>query len=135
MFIDLISVRLWVKIIKQNWLNIYVCVKLSRCLLLIKLSSIPGSFHRFLIWNILVESNLAIYHKKLKTQVSYFSWCCLKNPRTIQETWVWSLSWEEPLEKGIATPSSILAWKNHMDRGVWQVIVNGVTKRWTCLSD
>ena len=80
MFIDLISVRLWVRIIKQNWLNIYVCVKLSRCLLLIKLSSIPRSFHWFLIWNILVESNLAICHKKLKTQVSYFSWCCLKNP-------------------------------------------------------
>ena len=28
-----------------------------------------------------------------------------------QETWVWSLSWEDPLEKGMATHSSILAWR------------------------
>ena len=29
----------------------------------------------------------------------------------MQETWVWSLSWEDPLEKGMATHSSILAWR------------------------
>ena len=29
----------------------------------------------------------------------------------MQETWVWSLGWEYPLEKGMATHSSILAWK------------------------
>ena len=29
----------------------------------------------------------------------------------MQETWVWSLSWEDPLEKGKATHSSILAWR------------------------
>ena len=28
-----------------------------------------------------------------------------------QQTWVWSLGWEDPLEKGMATCSSILAWK------------------------
>ena len=28
-----------------------------------------------------------------------------------QETWVWSLGWQDPLEKRIATQSSILAWK------------------------
>ena len=28
----------------------------------------------------------------------------------MQETWVWSLGWEDPLEKGMATHSSILAW-------------------------
>ena len=35
----------------------------------------------------------------------------VKNLPAIQETWVWSLDWEDPLEKGIATHSSILAWK------------------------
>ena len=30
---------------------------------------------------------------------------------TRRETWVWSLSWEDPLQKGIATHSSILAWR------------------------
>ena len=29
----------------------------------------------------------------------------------MQETWVWSLGWEDPLEKGMATHPSILAWK------------------------
>ena len=30
---------------------------------------------------------------------------------TMRETWVQSLGWEDPLEKGIATHSSILAWR------------------------
>ena len=43
-----------------------------------------------------------------------YSWACLvthlvKNPPAMQETWVRSLSWEDPLEKGKATYSSILA--------------------------
>ena len=35
----------------------------------------------------------------------------VKNPPTIWETWVRSLGWEDPLEKGKATHSSILAWR------------------------
>ena len=35
----------------------------------------------------------------------------LKNPPAMQESWVRSLGWEDPLEKGKATHSSILAWK------------------------
>ena len=35
----------------------------------------------------------------------------VKNMPAMQETWVWSLGWEDPLEKGMATPSSILAWR------------------------
>ena len=34
----------------------------------------------------------------------------LKNLPVVQETWVRSLGWEEPLEKGMAASSSILAW-------------------------
>ena len=45
-----------------------------------------------------------------------YSWASLlaqlvKNPPAMQETWVQSLSWEDPLEKGMATDSSILAWR------------------------
>ena len=36
----------------------------------------------------------------------------LKNPPAMQETWVRSLGWEDPLEKGTATHSSILTWRN-----------------------
>ena len=35
----------------------------------------------------------------------------LKNPPAVRETWMWSPSWEDPLEKGMATHSSILAWR------------------------
>ena len=35
----------------------------------------------------------------------------VKNPPAVRETWVGSLGWEDPLEEGIATPSSILAWR------------------------
>ena len=35
----------------------------------------------------------------------------VKNLPAMQETWVQSLGWEDPLEKGKATPSSILAWR------------------------
>ena len=34
-----------------------------------------------------------------------------KNPPVMRETWVRSLGWEDPLEKKMATCSSILAWK------------------------
>ena len=43
----------------------------------------------------------------------------VKNPPVMRETWVQSLGWEEPLEKGTATHSSILAWGIPMDRGAW----------------
>ena len=46
------------------------------------------------------------------------------------ETWVRSLSWEDPLEKGTATHSSILAWKIP-----WTILAHGVAKSQTLLSD
>ena len=35
----------------------------------------------------------------------------VKNQPVMQDTWVQSLGWEDPLEKGMATHSSILAWR------------------------
>ena len=45
-----------------------------------------------------------------------------------QETQVQLLGWEDPLEKGMATHSSILAWRIPMDREAWKAIVHCVTK-------
>ena len=59
----------------------------------------------------------------------------VKNPPAMQETWVRSLGWEDPLEEGMATHSSILAWRIPMNRGAWQAIVYGVAKSQTRLSD
>ena len=51
------------------------------------------------------------------------------------ETWVQSLGWEDPLEEGRATHSSILAWRIPMDGEARWATVHGVTKSWTQLSD
>ena len=59
----------------------------------------------------------------------------VKNLPTMGETWVQSLSWEDPLEEGMAIHSSILAWRIPMDRGAWQAIVHGVAKHQTWLSN
>ena len=52
----------------------------------------------------------------------------VKNPPTMQETWVRSLDWEDPLEEGKITHSMDL--ENSMDR-----IAPGITKSRTRLSD
>ena len=43
----------------------------------------------------------------------------VKNLPAMQETWVQSLGWEDPLEENMATHSSVLAWRIPIDRGVW----------------
>ena len=55
----------------------------------------------------------------------------VKNSLAMWETWVQSLSWEDPLEEGMATHSSILAWRIPMDRAAWWATVHGVAKRQT----
>ena len=54
----------------------------------------------------------------------------VKNPPTMWETWVRFLGWEDPLEEGMATHCSILAWRIPKYRGVWQATVHGITKNW-----
>ena len=51
----------------------------------------------------------------------------VKNLPAMQETWVQALGREDPLEEGMATHSSILAWRIPMDRGAWWATVHGVT--------
>ena len=55
----------------------------------------------------------------------------VKNLPTIQEMqemWVQSLGWEDPLEEEMTTNSSILAWEVSWTEGAWQATVHGVTK-------
>ena len=44
----------------------------------------------------------------------------VKNLPAMWEIWIQSLGWEDPLGEGMATYSSILAWRISMDRGAWQ---------------
>ena len=53
---------------------------------------------------------------EIAIKINIKSWASLvaqlvKNPRAMRETWVPSLAWEDPLEKGKATRWSILAWR------------------------
>ena len=51
----------------------------------------------------------------------------------MKEMQVLVLGWEDPLEEGMATHSSILAWRIPMDRGAWWTAVHGVAKSQTQL--
>ena len=67
-------------------------------------------------------------------QLQYY-WASLlaqmvKNPPAVRETWVQSPGWEHPLEEGMATHSSILAW-----RIPWTEEPGRLLLSWTQLSD
>ena len=53
----------------------------------------------------------------------------VKSPPAVQETWVQSLDWKDPLEKEMATRSSILAWKIPWTKKPGWATVHGVTKK------
>ena len=60
-----------------------------------------------------------------------YSWASLvvqmvKNPPAVWETWVRSLGWEDPPEEGMATHSSILAWRIPKDIGALRAIPWGL---------
>ena len=63
-----------------------------------------------------------------------YSWTSLEDQPTVKnlpamrETWVRSLGWEDPLEEGMATHSSTLAWRIPMDRGAWRAAAHRLTE-------
>ena len=73
---------------------------------------------------VLLMAELLMGHLDL---LEIWFWVSLRN--------VYSLVWEDPLEKGMATHSNILAWKIPWTRRAWWATVHGVTKSWTWLSD
>ena len=74
------------------------------------------------------------------TSCSHKFWASLlaqlvKNLPATWETLVQSLVWEDSLDEGMATHSSILAWKIPMDRRALQATIHGVVKSQTRLND
>ena len=55
----------------------------------------------------------------------------VKNLPAMCNAWVQSCGWEDPLEEGMATYSSILAWRIPMDRRAWWATVHRVAKSLT----
>ena len=55
----------------------------------------------------------------------------VKSLPAMQETWVQLLTWEDWLEEGMATHSSILAWRIPMDQGTQRAAVHAAAKNQT----
>ena len=94
----------------------YLVILIYICLIISDVEHLFISLHTFLIFR----------WKKLISDLNYWDhchaplWASLAAPTvdtlpTMWETWVWSLAWEDPLEEGMATHSSILAWRIPMD--------------------
>ena len=61
----------------------------------------------------------------------------IRNPPAMQDTWVWSLGQEDPLEEGMATHSSILAWRipwTEESGGIWSIGLQRVRHNWSDLA-
>ena len=82
-----------------------------------------------------VESNSLQYKDRKMTQKGRWSECVAHlegdvdgvNLPVMQQTWLQSLGWEDPLEEGMATHSSILDWRIPMGRGAWWATLMFVT--------
>ena len=64
-----------------------------------------------MIYAKLFDKDSGQYKLLLKPHSAVLVTQLVKNPPAMQETWVQSLGWEDPLEKGMATHSSIPTWR------------------------
>ena len=90
------------------------------------------SYLLYIFWPLRVRTSLLLFYTSISTSLTGRASLMaqlVKNPLAIRETWVQSLGWEDPLEKGKANHSTILAW-----RIPWTTI-HGVTKNRTGLSN
>ena len=62
-------------------------------------------------WLDSITDSMDMSLSKLRVMVVSLIAQVVKNPPAVRETWVRSLGWEDPLEKGKATHSSMLAWR------------------------
>ena len=90
-----------VYVLSQSSLSLSLCLSLS--LFLFRDST-------KIKWNGLHTLFLCRHYLFIKPTLSLVAQL-VKNPPAMWETWVWSLGWEDPLEKGKAIVSSILAWR------------------------
>ena len=80
-------------------------------------------------WKDVFMEHLLYYNRCSKNTLGSLVARMVKNLSAVQETWVWFLGWEDPLEKGMA------CLENPMDRGAWLATVHGVAKSQTWLSN
>ena len=63
----------------------------------------------------LLTGLVGTFRKEVRFDIYFINYTLMsktvKNLPAMQETWVRSLGWEDPLEKGVATHSSVIAWE------------------------
>ena len=73
-------------------------------------------------------TSLSLSNQMVPVAIGFPGGSVVKNLQGKQETQVQSLGWEDSLEEGMATHSSILAWEIPRKEGAWQAIVHGVAE-------
>ena len=79
-----------------------------------------------------MPTTLKLYTYIIVAQLVYVAQL-VKNPSSMWETWVWSLGWEDPLEEGKATHSSILVWRVSWLYSPWGHEESDMTEQLTTL--
>ena len=134
----------WVKQLRTGYLfYVWHCICFRAALSISPTLSLPCSVHKFVLY-VCVSINALQIGSSIwsESESSSLVTQMVKNLPAMQETRIPSLGWEDPLEKGMATHSSILAWRipwteqeNSMERTAWQAIAHEATKSWTQLND
>ena len=117
---SLLSCVLLDKLLHLHWLSVFSYIEGTA------LNILLYAFCFFIyIWNciswVVICAN--------KNLISIILWCAsliaqfVKNLPAMQKTCVWSLGWEDPLKKEMATPLPYFCLKNPVDRGAWKVTV------------
>ena len=94
--------------------------------------------YHFVSWVILVHSSLFVIENGHACNISirlFFTAHMVMNLPAMRDTWVRHLGWEDSLEKGVPTHSSVLIWRIPQTRGAWLATVHGLAKSWTPLND
>ena len=109
-------------------LSVLVTLGTSYLTFLFRMRTVRCCWHSDTLWN---KTEQSIWLELPSTH------CASGKEPTCQggrrEMWLWSLAEEDPPEEGLATHSSILAWRIPMDRGAWWAIVHRVPKNLTQL--
>ena len=125
----MVPVFLWL----NNFVEYLLYMSFSWCFLIIwfRYTYLPGKFRRelYCFQCILTRGSWCVTLQGRLTLISQLGW----HPHFWHVPIIWSLGWEDPLEEGIATHSSILAWRIPMDKGASRATVHGVTKSQTWL--
>ena len=73
--------------------------------------SLSNEYSGLISWKSTVDNTQNPINNRTSLNLGFLGGSVVKSLPAVQETWVWSLGWEDPLEKEMATHSSILAWE------------------------